>query len=815
MKFCELKKKSDKVFPALLLENLIPHRARVNIRKTSFYVLIITFFLSVAGSMLDGALQNSFIDFLNNYSHNFRGLFFVVFTIWLLMYFYELLYFSYYFKSTELDFEVARIISNTSSEDITGGFLKSTMGKYAMKRLGLNKTMIDRFLESRSHLVTDEEYEIVPKKDSDIVTLSEYGRMLIHFDTELAQFLNRFGINPNMFAETLAWVTRTIKNVRRREMWWSKDNLMRVPTIGKNWSFGEIQLLQRYGHSIFMEDAYISLGDKWRIYTEQIERLESVLVKERGANVMLIVDETASGLDIVSSFARMIVTGAIHPELEHKRVIVLDAVSVLDTASARDEFETLFRNIIIQSANAGNVVLVIPHLDTFFETAHGMSVDVSVILSDALRTSDLQVIGLTTSHGYSSTIEPHKDIMTYFTRLNVEGVDANKVVEILEDEIYRIESLYSVFFTYPSITAIVEGVKRFYPDDLLSNKAYSTLYEIVPNVASSGNNFVTKEIVDKFFSETTGVEQGPLSDNEQKELSELETKLHQRVVGQEPAIVAIANSLRRARTGLANPKRPIGSFLFLGPTGVGKTETVKTLAETLFGDEEDLVRLDMSEFQGSDAVRKMIGTTSEVGILTLKVREKPYGVLLLDEFEKASDDVHNIFLQILDEGFFTNGMNEKIHLRNMVIVATSNAGSKEIFALVEQNGKLPEDIKEKLVQTLVRGENFRPELLNRFDDVIVFSPLFEKELSTVAELMIKKLNKRMGDKGINVVVTEELKDYLVKVGNDKEFGARAMNRAIQDSVERLIADGIIGGKISNGDNVEFEVEGDNLHIKLD
>lgn len=813
MKFCELKKKSDSVFPALLLEILVPHKTRVVIRKVSFYILITTFFLSISGEIFSIFLNVPFVEILNIYAHNFRGLFFVTFVFWLILYFYELLYFSYYFKSEEMDFEVARIISKTTSEDITGGFLGTVMGKYSMKRLGINSSMIDRFLETRKHFVTDSEYEIILNKKTDSITLSEYGRTLVHFDVEFVQFLNKYGITPSMFVETLAWVSRTIKNVRRGEMWWSRDNLSRIPSIGRNWSFGEIYLLQKYGHSIYMEDSYISLGDKWRIYSEQVERLESILVKERGANVMLVVDETASGLDIVSSFARMIVTGKIHSALEHKRVFVFDPEILLEETSERSKFETLFKNILVQSANAGNVVLVIPHLHSFFESAHSMGVDVSVVLSDALRTSDLQIIGLTSGTGFSSTIEPHKDIMTYFTKVDIGDVDKNKVIEILEDEIYRIESLYNVFFTYPSIVAIVEGVKRFYPDELLSNKAYSTLYEIVPQVGASNNVIVSKDMVDAFFSSTTGVEQGPLSKKEQKELSKLEEKLHKRVIGQEPAIVALSNSLRRARTGLTNPKRPIGSFLFLGPTGVGKTETVKTLAETLFGDEEDMVRLDMSEFQGVDAVRKIIGTTSDVGILTLKVREKPYGVLLLDEFEKASRDVHNIFLQILDEGFFTNGMNEKIHLRNMVIVATSNAGSKEIFSLVEDTGKLPENIKETLIETLVSGEHFRPELINRFDDVIVFAPLFENDLRQVAEILIKRLNERMSQKGISIVINDVLKDYLIEVGTDQEFGARAMNRAIQDNVERLIADGIIGGNISNGDVIEFEVIDKHLHIK--
>lgn len=808
----ELQKISDAVFPALLLDSLFSHETRLKIRKIAFYILVVTFVISFATFFENVISLVPGLQFIIDYTFTFRGIFFMVFVVWVVFHLYELLYFSYYFKNGEMDFEVAKIISKTSPDDITGGFLQSSLGMYTMKRLGLTTSVVLRFIETRKDLVTADEYEIIHTKKGEQITLAEYGRTLIHFDIEFAQMLSKYGITPDMFIETLRWVARTIRKVRRREMWWSRENLTRIPTLGKNWSFGRIPLLQRYGHSIFLDEAYITLGDAWRAYDRYVERLEAVLIKDSGANVMLVVDDTASGLDIAASLGKLSVDGKIHPLLEDKRLFVFDPKLLLEEMSTRSAFEERLQTMLAEVAAAGNVIVIIPHMDTFLEEAHSMSVDVSALLADALRSMSLQIIGLTSQTGFSATVEPHRDLMSSFTVVTVDSVDAAKVSELIEDEIYRLESLYGVFITYPAISEIISGAEKFYADEPVATKSFALLYEVVPQAERAGQKTLTRAFVQEFFEETTGVAQGPLSKDEQKSLQKLEQVLHERVIGQDQAVTAVAASLRRARAGLTNPKRPMGSFLFLGPTGVGKTETAKALTATLFGDEEDMVRIDMTEFQDGSALKRLIGSAQEPGVLTLKVREKPYGVLLLDEFEKAATDVHDLFLQILDEGFFTTGTNEKIHLRNMVIIATSNAGSREIIKMMDGATTLPETAKDTLIDILISTQAFKPELINRFDSVTVFSPLSEDNLKQIAELMIKKLNTRMAHKGIVIETNDALLEYLVKVGGDAKFGARAMNRAIQDTVERLIADGIIGGVITHGDTLVFSNDEGQLHV---
>ncbi len=284
----------------------------------------------------------------------------------------------------------------------------------------------------------------------------------------------------------------------------------------------------------------------------------------------------------------------------------------------------------------------------------------------------------------------------------------------------------------------------------------------------------------------------------------LEALLHARIIGQDQAIVAIAGAMRRSRAGIRNVKRPIGSFLFLGPTGVGKTETAKALAAVFFGSEESFVRLDMSEYQGTEALSKLIGgvASKEPGILSNLIREHPYAVLLLDEFEKSEATLRDLFLQILDEGFFTDARGEKVNARHLIIIATSNAGAPLIWDMVKDGRRLFDEEKT-IIDTIIKQGIFKPELINRFDGVILFNPLGSVELRPIAKLLLEALAMRMKEHGIMVRITDPLLDRLIERGTDKQFGARPMRRFIQSSVEQLIADAMVSGKLKSGQTVDL------------
>jgi ATP-dependent Clp protease ATP-binding subunit ClpC len=273
--------------------------------------------------------------------------------------------------------------------------------------------------------------------------------------------------------------------------------------------------------------------------------------------------------------------------------------------------------------------------------------------------------------------------------------------------------------------------------------------------------------------------------------------------------------MRRSRSGIRNPNRPIGSFLFLGPTGVGKTETSKALAQVFFGSEDNMMRLDMSEYQTDDAMERLIGSfaSGKPGVFSSMLRDKPFGVVLLDEFEKTNKDVLNLFLQILDEGFFSDTTGRKVSAKNVIFIATSNAGADTIYAMVEA-GKNPKDAKEEILADIIGRGLFKPELINRFDGTIIFRPLEDVDLKQIAQIMLKKVADRLIEKGIEMKITDDLVDYVVKHGANKTFGARPMNRFIQDNVEGEIANLLIKKQIGSGNRLEFQIADNTLVSKV-
>lgn len=807
MKFLELKTKAYQFYPAILVDKYGTHISRRRIRLTIFYFLVLFFLLMTLQPFVG-------LSFLDNFLYQIRGIFFLIFILWLSLYLLETMYLSYYFKDSTLDFSVAKIVLETPDDDITGGFIASRIGQYSMLRLGIKSSDLIYFLKNRNDFVSSMEYMIIPKEGNDYISVAEYGRALLHFDSDLKKFLNERGITPEIFYGAISWVAQNNVKYRENERWWTKDNLSRIPSLGKNWSFGQIYLLEKYGHPIFAEQSYQYLGDKYKLQTKNVNKIEQILVKETGANIMLISEDHATAMEVISSFAKEIVNGTVLPELESKRVFVLDGASVIDSVGQKTEIETLFHNILAQTANAGNVILVIPNMSSFSASAQSLKVDIADILEEALGSSRLQIVAVSSNRDFHNTLETNIDLMRHFEKVIIERLDEEGTVGMLEDQANLLESQHDIFFTYQSLIAITESADRYFAEGILSDKATDLLFEITPKLISSGKSLVTQEDVEELVEMKTGIPQGEIKEDEKEKLLLLEEILHKRVVGQKYAINAIAVALKRARAGITNPKRPLGSFIFLGPTGVGKTETAKALAETYFGSEEKIIRIDMSEYTSFDALDKLIGSfqNDKVGILSSRIREQQYGILLLDEFEKSTKEVMDLFLQILDEGFFSDGRGEKINARNLIIIATSNAGSDMIYKAVSEGKDITSE-KENIINEIINRGIFRPELLNRFDDVIVFHPLDENQLRDIAILIIKRLNKRLEHKGITIKEDDDLINYLMTIGDNPKFGAREMNRAVQDTIEKLIAESIINGSVKNGDNVLISQQNGILEVK--
>ncbi|HSD12937.1 MAG TPA: ATP-dependent Clp protease ATP-binding subunit, partial [Patescibacteria group bacterium] len=396
------------------------------------------------------------------------------------------------------------------------------------------------------------------------------------------------------------------------------------------------------------------------------------------------------------------------------------------------------------------------------------------------------------------------------TKVEVPEMDVNEAIQVLEAKSGGIEYKNEVFFSYAAVEAAVTLSDRYLHEQTLPEKAIQIAMETATAVrnAKGKNAIVTKDDVAAVVAEKTHMPLKQMTQEESEKLLNLEERMHARMIGQEEAVKSVASAMRRARAELKDQSRPIANFLFLGPTGVGKTELAKTLAEEYFGNEEAMIRLDMSEYQDKASIYKLIGEPAGAqagGLLTEAIRQRPFSLLLLDELEKAHPDLLTVFLQVMDDGRLTDNVGRTVDFTNVILIATSNAGAPFVQEALRQ--KMPiEQIRERLMTQELKGI-FRPEFLNRFDGMIVFRPLSQEEIVQIAKLMLKKVSKRLEDKGIVFEATDEAVRELAAAGFDPLFGARPLRRVIQDRVDNAIADALLRGQLSRRDKLIYEKGG--------
>ena len=613
----------------------------------------------------------------------------------------------------------------------------------------------------------------------------------------------------------------------------------------------------------------------------EIERIVQILSRRRKNNPVLIGEPGVGKSAIVEGLAQLIVEGNIPEILRGKRVVSLDLASMLAGAKYRGEFEERMKSAMAEIKKAGNIVLFIDELHTICGAgASEGAIDAANILKPALARGEMQCIGATTLNEYHKHIEKDAALERRFQPVTVGEPTREESVEILRGLRDRYEAHHRVQITDEAILAAVYLSDRYISDRSLPDKAIDLIDEAASRVRikaftappdmkeqqerleslnketeeavahedfekaahlrdrkkalqneiaqkrsaweqrrNSKVEIVGEEEVAQIVGAWTGIPVSRITEDESQRLINLETILHERVIGQEEAVKSVARAIRRARAGLKDPNRPIGSFIFLGPTGVGKTELCKALAEALFGDENSMIRIDMSEYMEKHSVSRMIGSPpgyvghEEGGQLTEKVRRKPYAVILLDEVEKAHPDVFNILLQIMEDGRLTDGQGRVVDFKNTVIVMTSNAGAHTIrkqrtmgFGGAEDGERTYEAMKENIMGEV--KNIFRPEFLNRVDEIIVFHALEQSEIDAIAALLLRQVCERLSERGIELEVDPSALNLISKSGYDIQYGARPLRRAIQRMVEDALSEEILLGKIRLGDRVRvIESEG--------
>ncbi len=535
---------------------------------------------------------------------------------------------------------------------------------------------------------------------------------------------------------------------------------------------------------------------------------------ESGLNGVLLVGPPGVGKKtIVDGIAQLMVKEQVPKFLQDKRLVELDAARLISGASP-SEAQGRMLNVIDEVARAGNIVLFIDNIENLLGITSGgeESLDLSEVLSSALERRNLYCLASASDENYIKYIQGCS-IAEAMAKVDVEEPEGNQAIQIIESKIGYFEGKYKVYFSYSAVEQVLSLAAKYIHDKYLPEKAVKILELVAVRAAKEKgeNAFISREDIAAVISDETKIPVTKITENEGRELLHLEERIHERMIDQEEAVRMVSASLRRARTELREGKRPIANFLFLGPTGVGKTELAKTLSYVYFGKEEYMVRIDMSEYQHPDSVKKMIGDSDGAkGYLTEKVRQLPFTLVLLDEVEKAHPDIMNLFLQVMDDGRLTDGQGHTVDFTNTIIIATSNAGAifiqEQIFA-----GKRTEEFKDRLLgDYLVKV--MRPELINRFDGVIVFEPLSMEHVVEIAGLMLKGIAKLLEPKGIGFRAEEGGIRVLAKAGFDPKFGARPLRRLLQDRVEDQIANQILLGNLKRRDTVVIDEQG-NVRIE--
>ncbi|MEA3293300.1 MAG: ATP-dependent Clp protease ATP-binding subunit, partial [Patescibacteria group bacterium] len=592
---------------------------------------------------------------------------------------------------------------------------------------------------------------------------------------------------------------------KEAKKWWKYKNLMRIGALGKQWGAGYTVILDKY--SVDLTNKVAMLGFPKIIgYKKEINSIERILCSREINNILLVGDPETGQKNIIYKLAERFALGECPVSLNYNRIIQLDMPLLLAGIENIEEVEFTLAAIFEEVSNAGNVVLVINNFHHYIEREIGLGrIDISGILARYLKSPQFRIIATTNYTGLHRYIEQNSLILSLFQKKEISEISPKEALIVLENLIPSIELKYKVFISYPALQEIITDCVKFFPSMRFPKKAIDLLDEVVALVVQNKQKIVLPKDVSKIVSEKTEVPVGKIENKEKEILLNLEKLIHKRIINQEQAVQGISSAMRRARVGVSARNGPMGCFLFLGPTGVGKTETAKTLSDIYFGSEKKMIRLDMSEFQSISDISRLIGSSGEEGLLTAKVRENPFSVILFDEIEKAHPNILNLFLQVLDEGRLTDGLGRKVFFKNSIIIVTSNAGYEIILDALKKKTEWSK-VKQKLLDYVFEKRIFRPEFINRFDDVIVFKPLTKENLLGISEIMLQKIKKNLQEKRIEFIITLPLKEKIVELGYSPRFGAREMKRVIQDNIEDAMASAILSGKLKKGDKIKIDAK---------
>lgn len=618
-------------------------------------------------------------------------------------------------------------------------------------------------------------------------------------------FLLEQNIDPTLYGEAWKLEGERYQKIQEEKRFWDWSHLRRAPRIGKHWKYAYTPHLDRYVTDL-SEGDFSNYRDHESIGRESLlEMLALTLSRPTESSAILIGDPGIGKRSLIHILAKHIRENTYTDQaIGDARIVFFDLGQLIsDGRSQGIDPKSLLRDALNQAVYAGNIILVIENIELYLDPTSDLAM--AEVLHEYLPYPTCRIIGLMTSEAYHTIGQHQIPALKYFEAIQVPEPNQEAVLSILLDIFRSLESKRPVF-TIQALHKIYDSAERYNWERPFPERAIDLAQEVLVYWEKHPDlPFITHATVEDFLEAKSGIPMGEATQEEKEKLLNLETLLHERVIGQKEAIKQIAEAFRKVRAGLGNDKKPIGSFLFLGPTGVGKTETAKALAAVYFGDEERMVRLDMSEFQTPQSIAELIGSAelNVKGRMTTLIQEHPYSILLLDELEKAYPRALDLFLQILDEGFVTDGFGHKVNFRNTIVIATSNAGASFIHEMTS-NGQSLSDIEDELIDKIIAEGLFRPEFLNRFDGVILFQSLTNEEMEEVTKLKLEAFAAKLyREKKITMNFTPGAIRTIIERGYKPEFGARSINRYIADTVEDATVKRVLEGNLTDGAVVTF------------
>lgn len=687
--------------------------------------------------------------------------------------------------------------------DIAEAITGTRAGQFLALRLGLTPNFLHNISVDnpyQTEQVWKAAIEIWQNTKSPKITSAVLAAAIVKQLPQHDSLLANMKIDFNDIEETIKWYERIKALIEEHN-----KKPLRTGGIARDWSFGYTPLLSRFAQNISANISGQMLATKLAAHESALEQMMKIFSSGGRQNIALIGADGAGKSTVVSAFAEMLIDGhqGVPGSLMYQQVFMLDASSLVSVASGRGELENLVTMILNEAFLSKNVILCLDNAQLFFEEGVG-SVDLSNVLLPILEAGRLRMILTMDEQRFLQISQTKPQLAHALNTIAIQPSNESETMKIMRDQLVLFEAQHKVRYMYQALAEAYRVGDRYVQDLVMPGKALKIL-EAAASYASDG--LVTAQSVDDAIEKTLGIKISVASlSDEREKLLNLESLIHQRMINQSRAVTVVSDAIRRARTGVRNQNRPIGAFLFLGPTGVGKTELSKALADVYFGGEGSMIRLDLNEFVRPDDVARLIADgVRDPGSLTAQVQKKPFSVVLLDEIEKAHPQVLTTLLQLLDEGILRDENNREISFRDTIVIATSNAGADRIREYIERGYQL-EQFEQTFIDELINANLFRPEFLNRFDEIVLFRPLGKEELLQVVDLILAGVNKTLAPQKIQVAVEEEGKKLLVEAGYDPRLGARPMRRVVQRAVENTVAKQMLAGTVAPGSTTIITAE---------